>query len=166
MGSKQSASVVITFANGMQREVKEDYPVVRDRIEYAEFRNGLYRDWIALGRQAEYTGPRTESGVTLTDRNTGNEFTFFLNDVSEINVTTDKKFVDEEDEEDAESTKVTLADGREVEVEEGFDEVYVRWIAALRSDDNTGVVLSLTEKDSGRGLAILATSIELLEEMR
>lgn len=162
MENKQNASVVITFANGMQREVKEDYPVVRDRIEHAKFRNGLYRDWIALGRQAGYTGPRTESGVTLTDRNTGNVFTFYLNDVSEINVTTDKKFVDEED---AESTKVTLADGREVEVEESFAEVYVRWTAALRSDDNTGVVLSLTEKGSGRGLAILATSIELLEEM-
>ncbi len=162
MENKQNASVVITFANGMQREVKEDYPVVRDRIEYAEFRNGLYRDWIALGRRAEYTGPRTESRVALTDRNTGNEFTFSLNDVSEINVTTDKKFVDEED---AESTRVTLVDGREVEVEEGFDEVYVRWIAALRSDDNTGVVLSLTEKDSGRGLAILAQNIEMLEEL-
>lgn len=165
MGSKQSASVVITFANGMQREVKEDYLVVQDRIKDVGFRNRRYRNWIASGRPAEYIGPRTEPGVTLTDKNTGNEFTFFLNDVSKINLITDKGFVDEEDEEDTESTRVTLVDGREVEVEEGFDEVYVRWIAALRSDDNTGVVLSLTEKDSGRGLAILAQNIEMLEEL-
>lgn len=162
MGSKQNASVVITFANGMQRKVKEDYLVVRDRIEYAKFRNGLYRDWIALGRQAEYTGPRTESGVTVTDKNTGNIFTFYLNDVSEINVTTDKKFVDEED---AESTKVTLVDGREIEVEEDFDTVNVRWNAALNKSDCEPPVLSLTEKDTGSRLSILAKNIEMLEEL-
>lgn len=162
MGSKQSASTVIVFANGMQREVKEDYLVVRDRIEYAKFRNDLYRDWIALGRQAEYTGPRTESGVTVTDKNTGNIFTFYLNDVSEINVTTDKKFVDEED---AESTKVTLVDGREIEVEEDYDTVDTRWGTALAEADYMSPLLWLTEKDTGRRLTILAQNIEMLEEL-
>lgn len=165
MENKQNASVVITFANGMQRKVKEDYLVVRDRIEYAEFRNRLYRDWIALGRQAGYTGPRAESGVTLTDKNTGNEFTFFLNDVSEINVTTDKVFADEEDEEDTESTRVTLVDGREIEVEEDFDTVNVRWNRAFMKADCEPPVLSLTEKDTGSRLAILAQNIEMLEEL-
>lgn len=165
MENKQNASVVITFANGMQREVKEDYLVVRDRIEYAEFRNRLYRDWIAWGRQAGYTGPRAESGVTLTDKKTGNKFTLFLNDVSEINVTTDKVFADEEDEEDTESTRVTLVDGRELEVEEDFDTVNARWNAALRGENGTPV-LSLTEKDSGWGLSVLAENIELVEELR
>lgn len=165
MENKQNASVVITFANGMQREVKEEYPVVRDRIEYAEFRNRLYRDWIALGRQAEYTGPRTESGVTLTDKKTGNKFTFFLNDVSEINVTTNKAFADEEDEEDTESTRVTLVDGREIEVEEDFDTVNVRWNRAFMKADCKPPVLSLTEKDTGSRLAILAQNIEMLEEL-
>lgn len=162
MENKQSASVVITFANGMQREVKEEYPVVRDRIEYAEFRNRLYRDWIDLGRQSEYTGPRAESGVTLTDKNTGNEFTFFLNDVNKINLITDKEFVDEED---AESTRVTLVDGREIEVEEDFDTVNVRWNRALMKADYEPPVLSLTEKDTGSRLAILAQNIEMLEEL-
>ena len=165
MENKQNASVVITFANGMQREVKEDYPVARDRIEYAEFRNRLYRDWIAWGRQAGYTGPRAESGVTLTDKKTGNKFTLFLNDVSEINVTTDKVFADEEDEEDTESTRVTLVDGREIDVEEDFDTVNVRWNAAFNKADCEPPVLSLTEKDTGSRLAILAQNIELLEEL-
>lgn len=162
MENKQNVLVVITFTNGMQREVKEDYLVVQDRIEYAKFRNRLYRDWIALGRSAEYTGPKTESRVTLTDKNTGNEFTFFLNDVSEINLTTDTGFVDEED---AESTRVTLVDGREIEVEEDFDTVNVRWNAAFNKADCEPPVLSLTEKDTGSRLAILAQNIEMLEEL-
>lgn len=165
MENKQNASVVITFANGMQRKVKEDYPVVRDRIKYAEFRNRLYRNWIASGRPAEYLGPRTEPGVILTDKNTGNEFTFFLNDVSEINVTTDKVFADEEDEEDTESTRVTLVDGREIEVEEDFDTVNVRWNRAFMKADCEPPVLSLTEKDTGSRLTILAQNIEMLEEL-
>lgn len=165
MENKQNASVVITFANGMQREVKEGYLVVRCRIEYAEFRNRLYRNWIASGRPAEYIGPRTEPRVTLTDKDTGNEFTFFLNDVSEINVTTDKVFADEEDEEDTESTRVTLVDGREIEVEEDFDTVNVRWNRAFMKADCEPPVLSLTEKDTGSRLTILAQNIELLEEL-
>lgn len=162
MDSKQNVSVVITFTNGMQREVKEDYLVVQDRIKDVAFRNRRYRNWIASGRPAEYIGPRTEPGVTLTDKNTGNEFTFVLNDVSKINLITDKGFVDEED---AESTRVTLVDGREIEVEEDFDTVNVRWNRAFMKADCEPPVLSLTEKGTGSRLALLAQNIELLEEL-
>ena len=63
------------------------------------------------------------------------------------------------------SSRVTLVDGRELEVEEDFDTVNVRWNAALRGENGTSV-MSLTEKDSGWGLAVLAENIELVEEMR
>lgn len=136
-------------------------------IDMARFDDGLYEQWIELGCNPEYTGPRQKAVVTLTNRKNGSEITFYPDEVKEV---TTKEAVDDQEMQfqssDAGSTRVTLVDGREIEVEEDFDEVYVRWNAALRSDDNTGVVLSLTEKDSGWGLAILATSIELLEEMR
>lgn len=165
MENKQNASVVITFENGMKREVKEDYLVVQGRIKYAGFRDRLYRNWIASGRPAEYIGPKTEPEVTLTDKDTGNEFTFFLNDVDKINLTTDKGFVDEEDEEDTESTRVTLVNGREIEVEEDFDTVNVRWNAAFNKSDCEPPIISLTEKDTGSRLTILAQNIEMLEEL-
>lgn len=172
MKSKQNGVTVIILKNGGRIEVEEDALAVSAKYNEADYANcaELMR-WMGSYGKEKFPQPRNQFEVT--EFWTGNKVSLSPEQVYKIGVEEDetpKGVVYDQDEEltpsDAGSTRVTLADGREVEVEEDFDEVYVRWNAALRSDDNTGVVLSLTEKDSGWGLAILATNIELLEEMR
>lgn len=162
----QNDVTVVILRNGVKWEVKEDHYEVENRIDMARFDDGLYEQWIELGCNPEYTGPRQKAVVTLTNRKNGSGITLYPDEVKEV---TTKEVVDDQEMQfptsETGSTRVTLVDGRELEVEEDFGTVNVRWNAALRGE-NGKQVLSLTEKDTGWWLSVLAQNIELVEEMR
>lgn len=162
----QNDVTVVILRNGAKWEVKEDHYEVEDRIDMARFDDGLYEQWIELGCNPEYTGPRQKAVVTLTNRKNGSEITFYPDEVKEV---TTKEVVNDQEMQfqssDAGSTRVTLVDGREIEVAEDYGTVDTRWGTALVEGDHMPPLLWLTEKDTGCRLSILAQNIEMLEEL-
>lgn len=172
MKSKQGSVLVIVLENGVRIETDEDYTTV-----YAKYSEAIaddhaaFKAWINSEAVSKYRPPRHHT-FKVTDRKTGDEVALYPTQVDRMileEVEKPEEVVRDQDEElttgETGSSRVTLVDGTEVEVEEDFDTVNARWNAALRGENGTPV-LSLTEKDSGWGLAILAENIELVEEMR
>lgn len=171
MKSKQNGVTVIVLKNGARVEAEEDALAVNVKYSSADLANcdELMR-WMGSPGEEKFPQPRNQFKVT--ERGTSNEISLYPEQVDKIIVEEDEKpeeVVHDQDEtfppSDAGSTRVTLVDGREIEVEEDFDEVNVRWNAAFYGADYEPPVLSLTEKDTGRRLSILAQNIEMLEEL-
>lgn len=166
MKSKQDSVIVIVLQNGVRIETDEDYTAV-----FAKYSEAIaddhagFKAWINSEAVSKYRPPRHHT-FKVTDRKTGDEVALYPTQVDRIIV---EEVVHDQDEElttsETGSSRVTLVDGTEVEVEEDFDTVNARWNAALRGENGTPV-LSLTEKDFGWGLSVLAENIELVEEMR
>ena len=136
-----------------------------DAADHAEF-----KAWILSGANSAHRPPRHTFKVT--DRKNGDELALYPTQVDRMTIKEVEKpeeVVRDQDESfptgETGSSRVTLVDGRELEVEEDFDTVNAHWNAALRGENGTPV-MSLTEKDSGWGLSVLAENIELVEEMR
>lgn len=171
MKSKQNGVVVIILKNGDRIEVEEDALTVTAKYNEADNANNaeLMR-WMGSAGEEKFPQPRTKFEVT--DFWTGNKIYLYPEQVDKMGFEEDetpKEVVHDQDEEltpsDAGSTRVTMVDGREIEVEEDFDTVNVRWNAAFNKSDCEPPVLSLTEKDTGSRLTILAQNIEMLEEL-
>lgn len=171
MKRKRNGVTVIILKNGDRIEAEEDVLAVTAKYNNADLANcdDLMR-WMGSTGQEKFPQPRSKFKVT--ERGTCNEISLYPEQVGKIIVEEDKKpeeVVHDQDDtflpSDAGSTRVTLVDGREIEVEEDFDEVNVRWNAAFYGADYEPPVLSLTEKDTGSHLAILAQNIEMLEEL-
>lgn len=171
MKSKQNGVTVIILKNGAKIEVEEDALAVDAKYNEAQAANLFdLEEWDQFGRKGELPPARHKfKAITIGTRN---EITLYPEQVDKIIVEEDEKpeeVVHDQEEpfppSDAGSTRVTLVDGREIEVEEDFDEVNVRWNAAFYGADYEPPVLSLTEKDTGRRLSILAQNIEMLEEL-
>lgn len=171
MKSKQNGVTVIILKNGDRIEVEEDALAVTAKYNEADNANNteLMR-WMGSDGEEKFPQPRNQFKVTGFW--TGIKVSLYPEQVYKIIVEEDEKpeeVVHDQDEtfppSDAGSTRVTLVDGREIEVEEDFDEVNVRWNAAFYGADYEPPVLSLTEKDTGSRLAILAQNIEMLEEL-
>lgn len=160
MESKQDSVIVIVLRNGVRIETDEDYTAVLAKYNEADNAdNAELMRW--MGSDGEERFPQHRHQFKVTERGTGNEISLYPEQVDEIIVEEDETFPPS----NAGSARVTLVDGRELEVEEDFDTVNVRWNAALRGENGTPV-MSLTEKDTGWGLSVLAENIELVEEMR
>lgn len=167
MKSKQDSVIVIVLQNGVRIETDEDYTAV-----FAKYSEAIAADHAAFKAWLGSTYRRPRHTFKVTDRKTGDELALYPAQVDRIiieEVEKPEEVVRDQDEElttsETGSSRVTLVDGTEVEVEEDFDTVNARWNAALRGENGTPV-LSLTEKDSGWGLSVLAENIELVEEMR
>lgn len=171
MKSKQNGVTVIILKNGGRIEVEEDALAVDAKYNEAQAANLFdLEEWDQFGRKGELPPARHKfKAITIGTRN---EITLYPEQVDKIIVEEDEKpeeVVHDQDEtfppSDAGSTRVTLVDGREIEVEEDFDEVNVRWNAAFYGADYEPPIISLTEKDTGSRLTILAQNIEMLEEL-
>lgn len=171
MKSKQDSLLVIVLENGVRIETDEDYTAVLAKYREADAADHAgFKAWINSEAVSKYRPPRHTFKVT--DRKTGDELALYTTQVDRMifeEVEKPEEVVRDQDEElttsETGSSRVTLVDGREIDVEEDFDTVNARWNSALRGENGTPV-LSLTEKDSGWGLSVLAENIELVEEMR
>ena len=171
MENKQNGVTVIILRNGVRIEVEEDTSAVFAKYNEADDAdNDEFKRWILSDYDEKFPRPRNKFKVT--ERGTGNEISLYAKQVSKIivkEVEKPEEVVRDQDDElttsEAGSSRVTLVDGTELEVEEDFDTVNAHWNAALRGENGTPV-MSLTEKDSGWGLSVLAENIELVEEMR
>lgn len=171
MESEQDSVTVIALKNGVRIETDEDYTAVFAKYSEADAADHAgFKAWILSGANSAHRPPRHTFKVT--DRKTGDELALYPTQVDRMiikEVEKPEEVVCDQDESfptgETGSTRVTLVDGRELEVEEDFGTVNARWNAALRGE-NGKPVLSLTEKDSGWWLAVLAENIELVEEMR
>lgn len=171
MESEQDSVIVIVLRNGVRIETDEDYTAVLAKYKEAiAVDHAGYKEWILSEANSAHRPPRHTFKVT--DRKTGDELALYPTQVDRMiikEVEKPEEVVRDQDEpfppSEAGSTRVTLVDGRELEVEEDFGTVNVRWNAALRGE-NGKQVLSLTEKDTGWWLSVLAENIELVEEMR
>lgn len=171
MKSKQNGVTVIILKNGDRIEVEEDASAVFAKYNEADNANNdeLMR-W--MGSDSEERFPQLRAQFKVTERGTCNEISLYSEQVYRISVEEDEtpeEAVRDQDESfptsETGSARVTLVDGREIEVEEDFDTVNVRWNAAFNKADCEPPVLSLTEKYTGSRLAILAQNIEMLEEL-
>lgn len=170
MKSKQDSVLVIVLENGVRIKTDEDYTAVLAKYREADAADhAAFKAWILSEANSAYRPPRHTFKVT--DRETGDELALYPTQVDRMIIEEDVKpeeVVRDQDESfptgETGSTRVTLVDGRELEVEEDFDTVNVRWNSALRGENGTPV-LSLTEKDTGWGLSVLAENIKLLEEL-
>ncbi len=168
MKSKQNGVTTIVLKNGVRLKVEDDILTVTAKYNEADNANDaeLMR-WMGSAGEEKFPQPRNQFKVT--EIGTCNEISLYPEQVdmmiAEAGEKLEEAVHDQDDELDAGSTRVTLVDGREIEVEEDFDTVNVRWNAAFNKADCEPPVLSLTEKDTGSRLAILAQNIEMLEEL-
>lgn len=168
MENKQSFSVEITLSVTNLMKIMD----LSGKLGLVLGTNPVWKDGYVIYSDGEEKFPQPRTQFKVTGFRTGIKFSLYPEQVYKIIVEEDEKpkeVVHDQDEElttsDAGSTRVTLADGREIEVEEDFDEVNVRWNAAFYGADYEPPVLSLTEKDTGSRLAVLAQNIEMLEEL-
>lgn len=151
---------VITFKNGGRIEVEDDALAVTTKYNEADYANcaELMR-WMDSSGEEKFPQPRNQFKVT--ERGTCNEIFIHPEQIDKITVEENEKFPPS----DTGNTRVTLVDGREIEVEEDFDTANVRWNEAFMETNYNISVLSLREKDTGNRLSILARNIEMLEEL-
>lgn len=134
---------VIFLKNGDKIETKEDASVVNAKYNEADYRDTqeLMR-W--MGSSGDRPFPNPHNLFKVTEKETGKEISISPQWIKELPHVNTKNAV------------VTLTSGKKIVVSEDFDTVYSNW-------KNESVIL-LTEKNTGKRLALRTQNIEMLEE--